>query len=297
MRVHDGDRRRQQLRRLVVIRDHDVDPERSRPRHRLQRRDAAVHGDDQRAASAPRVLDRIRRQTVAVARAVWDPELDPRSEVAQHGVEQVGRGDAVHIVIPVDQDALAVLDRGPDAVHGTVHVQQRRGIVQVVQRRLQEPPRRFHRLDSAIHQRVRRGPRRAQIASQRSRPLRIMARMQHPLQQHGRCDHVDLSNDVPGRWRGGVMAGGAGDEATLILVHAISRETRRQPLRRARAGSSRARELARATPFHRGRFTDRRAISTAHRRGRRALPAARAPGPARGRAPERPRRAPRPWRA
>ena len=196
VRVDHRDRAGQHLGRLVVVGDHDVDAECRGARHRLDGGDAAIDGDDQRATAAVGVVDRVERQPVAVAGAVRNPELDLGAQVAQRRVEQIGRGDAVHVVIAVHQDPLAVRDPAVNAFHGAVQVEQRRGIVQVLERRLQEPARVRHRHDASIHQRVGRRQRRVEIGCQRSRPLPIVARMQHPLRQDRRRDHVSLSTEL-----------------------------------------------------------------------------------------------------
>jgi hypothetical protein len=83
-----------------MVRDDGVDPEFARVGDRLHRGDAAVHGDDQRAATPMRLVDGALGEPVAVVDAVRDVVLDPCTQLFERAGEQERRGDAVDVVIP-----------------------------------------------------------------------------------------------------------------------------------------------------------------------------------------------------
>ena len=86
----------------VVIGDHDVDARRAGRRHLLDRRDPAIHGDDQRRAGSRQPLHRGEGQSVAVLEPAGDepPWLGPEAAQAAH--EDRSRGHAVDVVVAVD---------------------------------------------------------------------------------------------------------------------------------------------------------------------------------------------------
>ena len=198
-RVDDRDGVGQHRGRLVVVGDHGVDAERARVRDGLGRGDAAVHGDDQRAAAALGLVDGIDGQPVAVLDAVRDAVLDARAQLLERAVEQERRGDAVDVVVALDEDALAAPRRRPGCARRRLEVAHLARVVQVVERRIEEPPRRILARDAAVHQRVRHGQRRAEHAGQRRGRCRGVVRMQHPLRWGG--DGRRRHGSVPERER------------------------------------------------------------------------------------------------
>ena len=121
-RVDHGTCRRQERRRLVMIGDHGVDAELERAVHCLDRGDAAVDRDDQTNAPGMRLLDRLDRQPVAVLGAVRDAVFHARAQLAQRGVEQVGRGDAVDVVVAEDERRFPVARGTLDTIDGRAEV-------------------------------------------------------------------------------------------------------------------------------------------------------------------------------
>ena len=113
--VDDGQRVGQFGSRFVVVGDDDVDAHFPGPLHRVAAGDAAVHGD-QHAAGAEglqRLVQRLRREAVAVVEAVGDERIHHGSVAPEHPGQQGAGGDAVGVVVPVDEDRLVGGDGPP----------------------------------------------------------------------------------------------------------------------------------------------------------------------------------------
>lgn len=91
----------------VVIDDHDLDPALAEPADRIDRGGAVVDRDDQAGAAASHRLERAFREGVAVLDAVRQEDLGRVAEQPQKPPEQRAAGDAVDVVIAVDQDRAA----------------------------------------------------------------------------------------------------------------------------------------------------------------------------------------------
>ncbi len=112
-RVHD--RRLRQLpvgARRVMVGDHHLDAELARESHLLDRRDRAVHGDQQPCAPRREPPHGRRVQAIAVACTVGQVEVDVRPQAPQRAHEHRGRADAVDVVVAVDRDPRALRRRG-----------------------------------------------------------------------------------------------------------------------------------------------------------------------------------------
>ncbi len=114
-RVHDRRRRQRAVRaRRVVVGDDHLDPERLRPRDRRDRGDRAVDGHEQARAALREALDRRLCEPVAVARAIRQVGVDVAAERAQRAHQHRRRADAVDVVVAVDRDPLAAVERRDD---------------------------------------------------------------------------------------------------------------------------------------------------------------------------------------
>ena len=123
--VHHGDTIRQGVLALVVIKNHDLDAVRAQRGNLGDRGRAAIHRDQklrlQGAHTTPHPFD---AQPVAL--------LDPGRQKTfhrgpirpQNPGEQRDRRHAVHVVIPVEHDALTPGDGGANAFDGGPHVWQ-----------------------------------------------------------------------------------------------------------------------------------------------------------------------------
>ena len=126
--VHHGDAVGQGLLALMVVRDAEVDAEAAAEPGLLQRRDAAVHGEDERRALFAQGADGGLVEAVALLKAagdVGDAVAAPAAEVVR---QERGGGDAVHVVVAEDDDPLAALERPADPLDDLIHIAQEEGV-------------------------------------------------------------------------------------------------------------------------------------------------------------------------
>ena len=131
--IHHSARGGQALLTLMVVRHHHIHPQRGGERGLRPGGDAAVHSDDQGDPLGRQGGHRLRVEAIPLLQAVWDIGQDPSAQTAQAVGEQTGRGDPVHVVVPVDRHSLPRLQGPADAADRPVHVPQAH---RVLQRRL-----------------------------------------------------------------------------------------------------------------------------------------------------------------
>ncbi len=131
--VDDGNGHRQVGAGLVVVGDDEIDPELARAHCRFVSPDAAVHRDDHRGTFRVQPIDRRRLQPVAVLQAVGDEVADIAAQHLHRPPKDDGRGDAVDIVVAVDDDALAGGECPLEAGDGRLQPRQAHGIVEMVE--------------------------------------------------------------------------------------------------------------------------------------------------------------------
>ena len=125
--------------RLVVVGDDDVDAEPRGLAHRLDGRRPAVHRDDEiRVVVLHAPVERIHAEPVSVLEPVRQERRRDRAEPAEHLDHERGGGDAVHVVVAVDEDGAALLDVRPDHLDGLLHSGQHEGIRHVGEAGLEE---------------------------------------------------------------------------------------------------------------------------------------------------------------
>jgi hypothetical protein len=164
-----------------MVGDHDVHAELVRAAHRLDRRDAAIHRDDQPDAARVRALDRADRQAIAVPRAMRDVVRDARAEIGERAMQEVGRGDAVDVVVAVDQRGLGEHDRAPNPLDRVVDAEQEVRVVEVVHRRVEEPLRRAGIEHAAVHEHLGGGQRQPPCHGRAGGPDRDSLRGAEPI--------------------------------------------------------------------------------------------------------------------
>ena len=111
VRIENGDRARQILRRGVVIDHHHVEAEASGGVHLRHRRDAAVGAHHQARTAGGDLRQRLRVQAVSFDQPLRDVEVDLAAQLAQHGNQQRRAGHAVDVIVAVDADGLALQKR------------------------------------------------------------------------------------------------------------------------------------------------------------------------------------------
>ena len=115
VRVNDSVRRRQGFTGQVVVGDDDVNAARTGSSDGIVALDAVVHGKDK-----PRCIRQVgesgEAEAVAVHAAVRDEPGNIRAELAQDAHGERGRRRAVHVVVTIDEDGLAVADSVVKAV-------------------------------------------------------------------------------------------------------------------------------------------------------------------------------------
>ena len=155
VRIDDRRALRQLRLALVMVGDDQINIFFAAQKRLIQRRDAAVHRDDQAHALRAERFDGGGIQTVAL--------LQPRGDVADHIAaalaqkfrQQTGGGDAVHVIIAEHADFFVFIQRPLHARAGALHVQQREGVGQRTVRR-QKRVRRLGRVIAAAAQHRRR---------------------------------------------------------------------------------------------------------------------------------------------
>ena len=219
LRIDQRGARGQRLLALVMIEHDHVDPLRLQRGDFRDRGSAAIHGDDElRRMLAHAARHAIRAQAVAFIGPQGQETCGFRAHRPQQPREQRERSHAIHIVVAIEHDALAPIDRREDALHRGGHVRQQKWIAQRLQARreklLRLPPRRTGRGAGAIPRRsarcrVRRpsaAPRRPPSAREKSSASSVRRRLffvpRHHVQaardQRGPAGLVRRAEAAPG---------------------------------------------------------------------------------------------------
>jgi len=128
-----------------MVQHDDVHAQVAGQRDLAQRGRTGVHRQQQGHAAVGPLPDHPPRHAVAVGRAIGNEgrlAADPGSVDAQ-GAEsleqQSAAGDAVHVEVAMHGHALAVTRGLPHALDGAIHFSQFERVVELVQRRVEEP--------------------------------------------------------------------------------------------------------------------------------------------------------------
>ncbi len=129
LRVDDGQRGRQPGRHLVVIGDDEIGaPVVFCPGDHLGPADPAIDGDDQGKALRVRPFHRLQMQAVPFVQPVGDVKIHCCPQLGEGLNQQHRAGNAVRIVIPVNQNFFPALNGQQNALHRPVHVLEKKGI-------------------------------------------------------------------------------------------------------------------------------------------------------------------------
>ena len=142
----------------MVVADDEVNAEGARLFHPLDGFYAAVERDDEGVAPLMGVLDTLARDTVTLIETVGDVEAEAvggRRHAAEGLVDKGDGRDPVDVIIAVDEDALAVIERALDPVHRAVHVAHEERVMQGTKIRVEEIVCRLGRIDASLNQEAR----------------------------------------------------------------------------------------------------------------------------------------------
>jgi hypothetical protein len=127
---------------VVVVRDDQVHARGAGRRGRLDRRHAAIDGDNDPGTLIGKLGHGGGVQAVPFLQPVRNVSLDwgVRVNEAERVEQDRRRGDPIHVVVAVDHDRLTGREGIEQSSGGPVQVRDERGIMQVQQRRLDERP-------------------------------------------------------------------------------------------------------------------------------------------------------------
>ena len=109
------------MRWLVVVRDDGVDTRFCELGDGLGGGRAIVHADDELGAGGLGLLHGVVTEGVPIGESVGDVPCDGGSEVFKQANEEGGARHAVHVVVAVHQDGLALINGLHDAIRGRGH--------------------------------------------------------------------------------------------------------------------------------------------------------------------------------
>ena len=109
-----------------MVGDDEVDPQLARELRLTYGSDAAVHGHDDARPVGGELANRLRVQAVALLVAIGDVGADADADLTEGAHEDRRSGDAVDVVVPIDDDALASRERTTEARHRAVEIGHRR---------------------------------------------------------------------------------------------------------------------------------------------------------------------------
>ena len=122
-----------------MVRDDDVDAAIDRAPHRVHAGDSAVNGDHEaHGLLSQNALQHFEFQAVAVDQTMRNDVRCVGAEEAEDGLKEDDGGDAVDIVIAVDQDRFFVSNGALDPLACCRNSVNARGIVQISDRRSNE---------------------------------------------------------------------------------------------------------------------------------------------------------------
>src|SRR5262249_12918025 len=126
---------------LVVVGDDQVNAGVTGNFGRFDARDPAIHGDDQRLLAVGRgtqVGDRLVVEPVSLLDAVRDVAADVGAQGLEHVPQDGAGGNAVDVVVAVDDDRLALADGQGEAVGGADQPGNEARVMQVGEPGLEE---------------------------------------------------------------------------------------------------------------------------------------------------------------
>ena len=107
---------------LVMVRDHQIDPQALQIGNLFLGGDAVIDGHDQlRMSKLINAVERRARQAIALVKAMWNKRRDIGAKRAQRLGQQAGRRNTVNIEVAEDSDVLVIANSTLDAVGNDRH--------------------------------------------------------------------------------------------------------------------------------------------------------------------------------
>ncbi len=131
--IDDGEGARQFAVGLVVVGDDEVEAELGGPARRVGRADPAVHRHQHLRPLGVQAIDGRRLQPVAVAQPFGNEVGDVAAEQFQRAPQDHRRGDAVDVVVAVDDDTFPAGHGGEQAIHRRRQIGEAPRVVQVIE--------------------------------------------------------------------------------------------------------------------------------------------------------------------
>ena len=119
----------------MMVTDDKIHTDGASIRHLLHRLDAAIQGNDERAALFLGSINTFGRDAVALGVAVGDIIDEVIREAAQEGVHQRYRRRTIHIIIAIDHDMFLIIYGAAKAVHSGGHIPHQEGVMEAIERR------------------------------------------------------------------------------------------------------------------------------------------------------------------
>ena len=128
MGVHNGCGVRQCFTGAVVIRNHQIKPERGGIFRLLQGAHTVIHRDDELRTSFCHLVNGGAMQTVALGFPFGNIIKDVRALCFQVRIEHRGGGHAVRVIIPIDRNPLKAVQSFSNPRNGFFHIRQAHGV-------------------------------------------------------------------------------------------------------------------------------------------------------------------------
>jgi hypothetical protein len=128
--------------------------------------DAGINTQHDAVTVRVRPLDHRHAHSVAVRQAMRDVRVHTGAESTQRCEQDDDRHRAIHVVVAVDENLFLALDCAAQALDRPRHVRHSEGVMEVGERWMEKPLRRFRLRDIAQGQQPRHQQRNAEFAGQ-----------------------------------------------------------------------------------------------------------------------------------
>ena len=179
-RIEHGRGRGEGLAGEVVVGHDHLASRGARRAHRLQRRDAAVAGDDEARAYALRLREARGAEVVAVAQPVGHERVHRGARAPEHPREQRRPALAIHVIVAVHEDRDPAAHGGRHQRDGRAHVRPGERVAQALELGPQERLSDLRGGEATLHQDGRERLGDAEIGGERRDELRVRPVRERP---------------------------------------------------------------------------------------------------------------------